>query len=120
MVEHLNQCLGYQGWSFSYQTVNAKAIICLLAVEEVYKSAMVTFGDDPQQSAQDALVLAAEYFGLLPLADQQVDYWVDYDPETREMLYEPQVQLRVLNHGISQPEPSLLADKSPDSKRLTD
>jgi hypothetical protein len=42
------------------------------------------------ERAQDALVHAAEGFGILPPTDVNAQYWVEFDPEQQVILYEPE------------------------------
>lgn len=93
VLERLDETLGTGGWSNTYTPLEANAFICSLSTEEVVKSVVVTLTPerDATQHAQDALVYAAELLGLKPPADPNQAYWVDYNPEAGEPLFEPAV-----------------------------
>ncbi len=99
VVDHLNTILGKEGWSFSYVTIensDNNAIACNLFIEvadrAVSKAAVLSVGNDAERSAKDALVQAAEYFGIVSGVDTSQSYWVDYDPEAKDILFEPEYE----------------------------
>lgn len=94
IVERLDEVVGREGWSNRYLPLGPAAVICELAIASVTKSAVaggagVRFQAVP--AAEAALASAAERFGLRPLVDASVAYWVDADPETGQPLHEPEV-----------------------------
>ncbi len=96
VIEHLNSTLGKAGWSFSYCTIGDKALGCSLSIgssdKAISKSVVLSVGHDAEQSSRDALVQAAEYFGIVSGADITQHYWVDYDPEAKDILFEPEYE----------------------------
>ncbi|CAN5496951.1 hypothetical protein BH24DEI1_BH24DEI1_01320 [soil metagenome] len=90
VTARLDEVLRIDGWSNVY-TPWQDAVICTLTVEGVSKAAVSAAPQlGPAERARDALVLAAEGFGLRPAVDQGASYWVDYNPEAGEILYEPE------------------------------
>lgn len=92
VLARLDAAVTPQGWSNQYLPLGVEAVICTLTVQGVSKSAVSDAPFlSPAARAQDALVRAAEMFGLLPPAPQDIPYWADYNPEAGEILYEPEV-----------------------------
>ncbi len=88
--KRLDTVLTLAGWSYDYQAVGQQALICVLQIQSVRKSAVVRLsGRGAEVDAEDAFVYAAEHFGIRPAADTNAQYWVDYDPESDVVLYEP-------------------------------
>ena len=119
MLERLNAVLGVDGWSNAYTPVEANAFICSLSTDKVTKSIVVTLTPerDPAQHAQDALVYAAELLGLYPPADPSQTYWVDYNPEAGEPLFEPALEPEA-GPAIAPPEPQAMPEKSPGQQAI--
>jgi hypothetical protein len=87
VLRRLNEAAGVDGWSNTYAPLGETALSCALGVRDVTRSVVVELvqGSAAEQ-ADDGLVRAAERFGLLPPVDPTREYWVDYDPESAEML----------------------------------
>lgn len=104
VVARLDEAAGVAGWSNRYQ-LGPQGLCCELVIAEVGKSAVRAYRDaaDLERLARDALVAAAEHFGLRPDLEQEAAYWVEADPESGEPLYDP-----VLEPESAQaaPEPS--------------
>jgi hypothetical protein len=95
VVARLDEVAGVEGWS-NHLTPFGEALICTLSVGSVSKSAVSDAPLlKPAERAEDALVRAAELYGMRPPADQKAEYWVDYNPEAEEILYEPELQAPV-------------------------
>ncbi|MGL4610006.1 MAG: hypothetical protein ACRCYY_10020 [Trueperaceae bacterium] len=91
VLERLNNVLGVAGWSCRYQGL-AEAVSCELVIAGVSKSAVAESTHvNKSTAAQDALVYAAELFGLVPPVSREESYTVDYDLETQSILFEPEV-----------------------------
>ncbi len=95
LLARLDAVASPSGWSNVYAPVGAHALCCTLTVMDVTKSVVVALpeagrGEDAERCADDALARAAERFGMLPPVDTGASYWVDYDPEAGEPLYEPE------------------------------
>ena len=92
VLKRLNDTLGPQGWSNRYFVLIEGVFSCELTIEQVIKSCWMA--DKKLISndllAQDALVYAAEYFGLVSGVKLKPDYWVEYDPEHQTILFEPE------------------------------
>jgi len=92
LQQRLNHVLGTLQWSYSFAPIG-HAVSCTLTLADVSRAAVVSM-DTPApvsagERAQDALVHAAEGFGMLPPTDVDAQYWVEFDPEQRVILYEP-------------------------------
>ena len=98
VLRRLDETVGVAGWSNTLTSLGSPAevlaLACTLTVEGVSKSAAASLGPGIGASvlADDALVHAAERFYMLPPADLNLSYWVDYDKENQTMLYEPSAQ----------------------------
>ena len=88
---------------------------------DVTKSVVVALPEGPEGAARgetagtradDALARAAERFGMLPPVSAEASYWVDYDPEAGEPLYEPEA----VGASPSNVQPSSHPDALPDSQ----
>lgn len=92
VLERLDGVVGRLGWSNRYLPWG-DAIICELSVAEVTKSVVLgpVRGQDLAQLAEDALVRAAERFGLCPGADPAASYWALADSESGLPLHEPEL-----------------------------
>lgn len=90
VLERLDDALGKTGWSNHYD-LSSEAAVCKLSIGGVTKSELVntSLSRDAATCAHDALVYAAERFGLVPPAEISETYWVDYDLETQTILHEP-------------------------------
>jgi hypothetical protein len=108
VVERLNTVLGLGGWSSRYIPLAEGVFSGELTIQGVAKSSLVADRKFVSVNllAQDALVYAAEYFGLLSSVRQRPDYWVEYDPDSKAILFEPEPK-RVTNEDqasvISEP-----------------
>ncbi len=95
VLRRLDETVGVAAWSNTLLSLGSPAdvlaLACTLTVEGVSKSAAASLGPSMSASAlaDDALVYAAERFHMLPPADLNLSYWVDYDKENQTMLYEP-------------------------------
>ena len=94
VVARLDETLTPAGWSNRYVGLGMNALACELTLEGVTKSGVVALNGAGSTvlftvCVQDALVYAAELFGLKPPADPHLVYWVDYDPEAGVPLFEP-------------------------------
>lgn len=92
VLKRLNDTLGIEGWSNRYFVLTEGVFSCELTIGQVVKSCWVA--DKKLVSgdllAQDALVYAAEYFGMVSGVKLRPDYWVEYDPEQQSILFEPE------------------------------
>ena len=95
LLARLDAVASPSGWSNVYAPVGAHALCCTLTVMDVTKSVVVALpalpgrGEDAEARADDALARVAERFGMRPPVNAEASYWVDYDPEVGEPLYEP-------------------------------
>lgn len=94
VLSHLDALAGRSGWSNSFFMVGNQAVGCALTISGVAKSVVLPLAypnmlEDAAQRADDALVQAAERFGILPEADVSLCYWVEADPEAGTILHEP-------------------------------
>ena len=95
LIARLDEVASPSGWSNVYAPVGGGALCCTLTVMDVTKSVVVALpgntgrGEDAETRADDALARAAERFGMRPPVDTEASYWVDYDAEAGEPLYEP-------------------------------
>lgn len=108
VIARLNSVLTPTGWSNRYYPVGSSAVGCDLSIAELVKACVVPLNDargDAATCAQDALVYAAEGFGLVPPADTGQVYWVDYDAETRVALHEPSLEpvAKILTPALDKP-----------------
>lgn len=94
VLEHLDSIASRAGWSNSFFTVGDHALGCALSIAGVAKSVVLPLAypnmpTDAAERANDALVQAAERFGILPEIDVSLRYWVEVDPEALSILHEP-------------------------------
>jgi len=92
VVQRLDQAYGSQGWSFTLAPLGAAALVGNLTVAGITRADVVNAaGVNAESAAEVALARCAALFGLrLPYATHASSYWVDYDPEARVPLYEPE------------------------------
>ena len=128
LLARLDDVLSVSGWSNTYAPVGAHALLCTLTIMDVTKSVVVALpegregaarGESAGTRADDALARAAERFGMRPPVSAEASYWVDYDPEAGEPLYEPDTvsaSERTLS-GPAQEEPTRPKFDSPPELR---
>jgi hypothetical protein len=143
VLMRLNAVVGVAGWSNLY-TPSGEAIICALTVHGITPHGVTRHGvtkDGVTKSAvsaepllnvaeraQDALVRAAEHFLLTPPVEQRAIYWVDYNPEAAEILYEPEpvvaadggVPPAALATAPNAPVASAVATGAPEATKKTE
>lgn len=92
VVQRLNDTVGVEGWSNRYFVLTEGVFSCELRIKDVIKSCWLADRKlvASQLLAQDALVYAAEYFGMVSGVKPRPDYWVEYDPEQQTILFEPE------------------------------
>ncbi len=121
LVARLDEVLTMSGWSNTYAPVGVHALLCTLTIMDVTKSVVVALpagsegaarGESAGTRADDALARAAERFGMRPPVSAEASYWVDYDPEAGEPLYEPEA----VGASLSDVQPSSQPDALPDSQ----
>ncbi len=113
VLKRLDEAVTVSGWSNTL-SLNNEAVACTLTIAGVSKSVAVSLlavSGDAATRADDAMVYAAERFGLLPAADIAREYIVDFDPESGELLYEPTPPT---DSWLKPPEPVALAAKQED------
>jgi hypothetical protein len=99
LVERLNEVLGVAGWSNTFHSLGSRAIACELTVAGTTKSAVASdslLEPDLSKLGEEALARAAELFDIHPPVDPDLDYWVEYDPEAKAVLYEPEVRSSIV------------------------
>lgn len=91
--QRLDAVLGAKGWSNSFAPLGEAALSCSLTLHlevSVTKAAVASLGHNSAEAcAEEALANAAERLGMRPPLDASQRIWVDYDPESRVPLYEP-------------------------------
>jgi hypothetical protein len=94
VIQRLNEVLGLEGWSHRYFVLAEGVFASELSIQEITKSCWVADKKvvSAELLAQDALVYAAEYFGMVSGIKQKVDYWVEYDP-AQGILFEPEPEM---------------------------
>ena len=124
VLRRLDETVGVAGWSNTLLPVGSAALACTLTVEGVGKSAAAKLGPGVSETvlADDALVYAAELFHMLPNADLELSYWVDYDKESQAVLYEPSPtgSAPTTPATTASVEEARLAAPSPDESSSTD
>jgi hypothetical protein len=91
VLQRLNETLNVAGWSSRYRALG-DAVACELTIGTVTKSAVAESTHvDKSTASEDAFVYAAELFGLVPPVNRTENYHVDYDPEAKTLLFEPEV-----------------------------
>lgn len=105
-MARLDEVVGIDGWSYTY-TLGERALSCALSIRGATKSAVVFLEfSTPEGAADDALIRAAERFGMRPVADMSAQYWVDYNAESGEPLFEPPLPApTVQRETVSPPSP---------------
>lgn len=89
----LDAHLELSGWSYSLSGVGAAGLVCSLTVGGTTRSAVAgsVAGVGLERLADLAFARCARQFGVAPaVAPHHESYWVDYDPEAGEPLYEPE------------------------------
>jgi len=107
VLARLDETVGVGGWSNLFTPLGEGAVSCTLSALGVSKSAVAVRGPqgDLVRTSEDALVYAAERFGLRPPVPDGPLPWVDYDPEAGTILYEPEVQRSEAQVAQDAPEP---------------
>jgi hypothetical protein len=91
VLQRLDEILSISGWSSRYHAIG-EAVACELTIGAVTKSAVAESAHvDKSTASKDAFVYAAELFGLVPPVNRTESYHVEYDPETKTPLYEPEL-----------------------------
>ncbi|MCO5175054.1 MAG: hypothetical protein M9914_12795 [Trueperaceae bacterium] len=117
VAERLDAACGRWGWSFTLEPMGASALVANLTVAGVTRSDVVAVpvvaaaappggalpeGSPYSRLGELALARCASQFGLrLPYVEEAPDYWVDFDPETGEALFEPEPVPASLAQGAS-------------------
>jgi hypothetical protein len=112
VVDRLNTVLGLSGWSSCYFPLAPGVFSGELSIQEVAKSSLVADRSfvNVDVLAQDALVYAAEYFGLVAPVKQNPDYWVEYDAESKTILFEPDLESAAQSTLTTRAEPSIIGE----------
>lgn len=95
LIARLNRCLQASEWSVYYHSGPQESLICQLMLLSAQRTVVIGTRHRHvaiEVLAQDAMVYAAELFGLRPQPDLEAAYWVDYDHEAKAPLYEPSWQ----------------------------
>ena len=84
---------GVGGWSCAFSALGDRGLVCTLTVGGAHKAAVVPYSAETglENSADDAFAAAAASFGLCPPVTLDELPWVDYDPEQKEPLYDPEL-----------------------------
>lgn len=109
VTARLDDAVGVLLWSNRFLAIGSDAVACELTVEATTKSFVVSFKQswqDAATAAYDALVRAAEQFGLRTHVDNSETYWVDFDPESNSILFEPETTESAIEPDSSMPEPA--------------
>ena len=110
VTARLDGVLGIGGWSQGFSGLGKRGLVCTLSVGTTSKAAVAPYTAESNlaETAADALAAAAALFGLRPAVVLDELPWVDYDPEQRQLLYEP--NLSGAQEEVSAlPEPSQTA-----------
>lgn len=93
LISRFDAVLGVGGWSHTLAPLGERGLVCTLSVAGVQKAALAPYAEhaDLADTAADALAAAAAFFGLRPTLELGELPWVDYDPEQRQILYEPEL-----------------------------
>ena len=91
VTARLDAVLGVGGWSRAFAALGERGLVCTLRVADTAKAAVASYTAEAEltDTADDALAAAAALFGLRPNTLLDELPWVDYDPEQRQPLYEP-------------------------------
>jgi len=95
VLDRLNQ-IGELNWSNRYIAISDDAIAAEIKIAETIKTRICSLDNpllDSTLIAQDAFVLTAEDFGIKTNIDSG-DYWVDYDPVSQSILFEPELETK--------------------------
>ncbi len=100
IAERLDVACGRLGWSFSLAPLGASALVANLTVRGATRSDVIALcvpsggvplPDALARSGEFALARCAAQFGLrLPYVSDDPSYWVDFDAEAGEALFEPE------------------------------
>jgi hypothetical protein len=117
VVQRLDETVGVTGWSCRYLALG-EAVACELSIGSTCKSAVAESTHVSKSvAARDALVYAAELFGVVPPVNRLEPYQVDYDPETKTLLYEPEANSsRTQNASKTQQLPQRPSESEPPSQ----
>ncbi len=93
VLTRLDGAAGRLAWSNRYLPWGETALCCELTIGQVTKSVVLSRSPDQDAAelARDALVQAAERFGLCPPADPLASYWALADSDTGAPIHEPEV-----------------------------
>jgi len=114
--------LGIGGWSQTFAALGERGLVCTLGALGVSKAAVAPYTTEADlgDTADDALAAAAALFGLRPAVILDELPWVDYDPEQRQPLYEPNLsgaedgdETSVQAAPASRPEPAAAQTETP-------
>lgn len=88
-----NRVCGVGGWSCAFAPLGDRGLVCTLTVGGAHKAAVTPYSAEAglEGTADDALAAAAALFGLCPPVTLDELPWVDYDPEQKEPLYDPEL-----------------------------
>lgn len=96
----LDSEIGVEGWSYTLQAAGAAGVVCALTIAGVTRSAAASTSVNPEQvairsrlesTAALAFARCARQFDIRPPVESTDDtYWVDFDPETGESIYDPE------------------------------
>lgn len=85
--------LGLAGWSYSLSAAGEMGVLCTLTIGNATRAAAASnpgAGVPLEDVAELAFTRAARQFGLAPdYLSTHDSYWVDYDPEAAQPLYDP-------------------------------
>lgn len=118
VVDRLNQ-IGESNWSNRFIPISDNAIVAEIEINNTVKSQVSSLVNpilDSTIIARDAFVQAAEAFGI-KLSLVQEEYWVDYDPVTKTILFEPEAEIKTLES--SKPVKNSKSNKS-ETKEVID
>lgn len=93
--ERFDRTVGIAGWGVAYAPLDAGAIACHVTVAGVTKGAVAAaaLAGGPAATAEVAFARAAELFGLRAPLPSGATGWVPCDPETRQPLHLPELDL---------------------------
>ncbi len=92
LIQRLDEACGLLGWSFTLAPLGATALVGNLTLMGATRADVVNAGPllAEEHAAEVTLARCAALFGLsLPYVAHDPSYWVEYDPEAHEPLYEP-------------------------------
>ena len=88
--------IGLRAWSNRFIAIADRTIIAEIEIDKTVKSQILSLDNpllDSTIIAQDAFVQAAEGFGIKTNIEAK-DYWVDYDPVTKTIIFEPEIAMK--------------------------